>query len=215
MQRIRVVIYEPGDDADPTHYWLIMGFDLNDNGLWQDTDNNKYTIDDTMVLSYFGWNLITPPPCWICLNIAQGFRVHSWESGSSGFKEIYGPGNTGPPGPLYPITRKPVFPVPPQFSASAPVEQDDTGTYSYSVTFTVPIRVFLGLRAREIGYSLGLINSGDVGFGFGLIQETQLDDSLPMLVWAWPEQAPGTDTSILLTAQGARLLGDLNLTPRY
>ena len=206
--------HEPGIDADPSHFWLIMGFDLNDNGLWQDRDNNKYTIDDAMVLSYFGWNLVTPEPCWVCPNIAQGFRVHSWESKSSSFQEIYGPGNTGPPGPLYPLTRKPVIF---QFSASAPAEQDGTGIYSYSVTFKVPLGVFLGPRGREIGYSLGLINPGDVGFGFGLIQEshTTVDEGPKMLVWAWPLQAPGTDTSIIFQAQGARLLGDLNLTPRY
>jgi hypothetical protein len=185
--------------ADPSHYVFIMGFDLNNNGVWEDLDNNPYTLDDTLVLYYWGWNLVTPPPCWICLNFVQGLHVISWSNSSNGFQEIYTPGGTNVPGPLYPNLDPVVF------GSSMTVNKKGMA-YSYTLTLTAPLGLFP--RSNPI-----------TGFGLSLLQETGVVNSMTRipitttttnLVWVWPPQTLPENPS-LTDPNGAALLGDLNL----
>ena len=203
---------DPGteEEAYRNRYSFVMGLDLNGNGVWQDMDRNKYTVDDTLVLWYLSYLIYTPPPCWVCLNFPPGLRVLSWESSSSGFQQIYGPDSTSP-GPRYPVFLgggKVIF----AYSAEDPIPV--TGGYSYTLTLKVPLRLFL----YELMYRL------ESGFGFGLIQQTTVDGdgAVQDVVWVWPAQPASTGLSSALALgnpkgtaltdpKGAALLGGLNL----
>jgi len=143
----------PGLGASADHYLFVMGFDLNNNGVWQDVDNDKYTIDDALVLSYLSFDVVIgcEPGPWICFKIDKGFRVHSWDSTNNNFQEVYGPGNDVP-GPLYPIVRTKVNV---QNVAADPSTKNGM-VYSYSLTFKVPSALFMRLSSMS-------------GFGFGLV----------------------------------------------
>lgn len=174
--------HTPGSGALLDHFLFLVGFDLNHNGIWENIDNGPQTIDDTLVLWYLGYDIVTPDPCWICPNIPKGFRVFSWGGGEDTFIEVMGPGpNDSVVGPW-----------------GASFKGPGTGkSYSYTLTFTVPLDLFADV----------LIS----GFGFGLIQETALKGENHNLVWVWPAQPPGTvfEEYGKEDGSGAALLGDL------
>jgi hypothetical protein len=168
----------------PDHFLFLAAFDLNDNGIWEDNDVNPYTIDDTLVFWYLGYDIVTPPPCWVCIDIPKGFRIFSWDAsvGTPTFKEV----TTGPLDRDYNAV---TFGM--SFKGPGPGK-----SYSYALTFTVPVSLFPGSSPHESG------------FGFGLIQETASKNGNNLLIWAWPPQTLPQSPSISDPA-GAVLLGDL------
>jgi hypothetical protein len=179
-----------GKGVDPSHFLFVMGFDLDNDTLWEDGDTNKYTIDDTLVLSYLGYDIVTPPPCWVCINLLHGLRVISYQSSDTSFQVIYSPEGPNTPGPQDPNGNSLLF------SSSA-----KRLAFFYTLTFTVPLVVFLSMTAKT-------------GFGFGLLQETGFPDkSKQNILWVWPPQRLGTDlVGKIGNPDGAGLLGDLILS---
>jgi len=71
-------------------------------------------------------------------------------------------------------------------------------TYSYALSFTVPLNLFPASIS---------------GFGFGLVQETALKGENHNLLWVWPPQTlPGNPS--ITDPTFAALLGDLNLSSK-
>jgi hypothetical protein len=205
--------HDPGDDALRDKYILLLTFDFDNDGSWEDGDDFLYTVDDSLALISLGYDLdvwigkpFHPGEEWIAFYIPHGLYVYSygnkddpsnpmWDLGTP----IGGPPAQGPgpisgkmwngvegPGPLYPDKSSLEF---------TPFYSGFEGT-SYVTKMPIP---------------LGLFHSPS-GFGFILGQQTAVSGEKPWLSWIWPPQEPLPEDLLgaLGASDGAELLGNLD-----
>lgn len=208
--------HQPGGEINPDHYTLLMAFDFDSDGKFEDADNVVNTIDDGLGLAYLGFDIrIYIRPCiwngheyhcsvWLDIFIPKGLYVFSWNS-TEGAQVIGGPsagipysGPEGPdtvwggipgPGPLTPSGRTVSFP----YGTSPPSGPLPDGTYTYTIEAAVPKTLF----------------HSPAGFGFFLMQETNGQGSP---IWAWPselDEFKGDPGQIGENPDAAQLLGFL------
>jgi hypothetical protein len=208
-------IHDSGDTALRDKYILLLAFDFNNNGLWEDSDHVLYTVDDSLALISLGYDLdvwigkpFSPGEEWIAFYIPRGLYVFSygnkddpsspkWDIG----QPIGGPPPQGPgpishkmwngvtgPGPLYPDGSPLDF---------TPFYSTFEGT-SYVTKMPVPLGLFHSLS----------------GFGFVLGQQTVVSGEKPWLVWIWPPQGSPVNEDdwlgSLAAENGAQYLGNLD-----
>jgi hypothetical protein len=204
-------------------YGLIMAFDFDNDGKFEDNDNVVNTIDDALGLAYLGFDVriylevCLPlfqhdchPTVWLDIFIPEGLYVFSWNS-TEGAQVIGGPtppiywtgdhptvynGIPGP-GPLAPNLAPVSFP---NGAGRTPADDSPTLTHTYTIEVAVPKTLF----------------HSPAGFGFALAQETNRltvngdEDVWP--IWSWPseldelKQDPG---QALQNVDMARALGFL------
>ena len=196
---------DPG--SSPDQYLLVLAFDINHNGLWEDEDRVLYSIDDMVALSYLGVDIGDPQPpedAWIKIYIPHGLYIYSWGDADyvpggeykpqidviGGPPAIPGTIWTGVPGPgpLDRSGRSVTFRYGVGRSPSGAVSGQ---TYEYTLEVAVPMILFPGRSA---------------GFGLGLQQETNAN----LYLWAWPNEVD-PDSFDVADATSAGLLGTLNL----
>jgi len=214
--------HQPGESGDPPspvnpdRYVLLMAFDFDHDGKFEDADDVVNTIDDGLGLAYLGFDIrIYIRPCiwngqdyhcsvWLDIFIPKGLYVFSWNS-TEGAQVIGGPqppihysGPDGPetdwggisgPGPLSPGGNRVSFP----YAASPPVGPSLPGTYTYTIEAAMPKILF----------------HSKAGFGFFLVQET---DGHGSPIWAWPSELDkfkGDPAQALQNPDAAKLLGFL------
>jgi hypothetical protein len=203
-------------------YGLLMAFDFDNNGKFEDRDNVVNTIDDGLGLAYLGFDvriyLVLCPfgkcSVWLDIFIPEGLYAFSWNS-TEGAQVIGGPtppihytdpegklppadynGLTGP-GPLAPDGTPVSFP---NRAVYTPTDDSPTVTHTYTIELAVPKTLF----------------HSPAGFGFTLAQETSRstvngdEDVWPL--WTWPSQLDTFDEDPNQSLQNpdlAKLLGFL------
>jgi hypothetical protein len=191
-------------DSSPDKYALVLAFDFNANGLFEDNDNFVNTIDDGLGLAYLGFPIGNPNPptdAWIKLYIPIGLYAISWNA-TENAQVISGPGSipstiwTGVKGPGALDQNGNAADFPYAVSRS-PTEKTSGQLYSYTVELAVPKVLFH--RSVDLTFE-------PAGFGFFLSQETNSMD-----VWTWPSDISRWNCEV--NQQSAELLGvlaDLN-----
>jgi len=177
-------------------YGLIMAFDFDNDGKFEDTDNIVNTIDDALGLAYLGFDvriyLVLCPfgkcSVWLDIFIPKGLYSYSWNT-TQGAQVIGGPtppiyynGPDGPPtvyngvpgsGPLAPDGTPVSFPNGVSYT---PLDNSPIIVHTYTIELAVPKILF----------------HSPAGFGFALAQETNrnttMGDEDVWPVWTWPSQ---------------------------
>jgi hypothetical protein len=81
-------------DSSPDKYALLLAFDFDADGYFEDNDNFVNTIDDGLGLAYLGFPIGDPNPpdnAWIKIYIPVGLYVISWNT-TDNAQVIGGPG---------------------------------------------------------------------------------------------------------------------------
>jgi len=223
--------HDPGSGVPASNYALILGFDFNNDGKWQDLDTSigsgsVYTPDDALGLVALGpnINICLGQDCkWLNIYIPTGLYVASWgidpysTSTDPTWVAIGGPPGpqNGPNGSVYNPPKGPG----PQYPGSTPP------TNLNPIEFTPYATGYTGTSyVMKVGVPLALFTQSPTGFGFFITQQTAVcvgsDCGTPWLTWIWPTQ--GTPPTDLLNALGekdptdanvgigAQLLGNLN-----
>jgi hypothetical protein len=191
------------EDSSPDKYLLLLAFDFDADGLFEDDDNFAYTIDDGLGLLYLGFYIGNPNPpqdAWIKIYIPVGLYVISWNS-TQGAQPIGGPpaepgtiwGGIKPlgnPGPLDANGNAVSFP----YAVSRSPSGETSGqVYTYIMELAVPKILFH--RSAELVFE-------PARFGFALVQETN-----SMYTWTWPSELAEWKGEV--DPQSAELLGVL------
>lgn len=205
--------HDPGPKVPASNYALILGFDFDNDDLWENPDSNVYTPDDALGLVALGMTLdvCIPKPfhpsegCWIAFYIPNGLYVLSWgidpDDPDSGPKIVPIGGPPGPqgPGPISHKTWESLKGPGPQYPIS--LESIVFNPYYTDTSYVM-----------KVGVPLALFHSPS-GFGFFLTQQTTVGDETPWLSWMWPSQgSPSPDLSALGNENGAQYLGNLDPT---
>jgi len=207
--------HDPGPKVPASNYAIILGFDFDNDGLWENPDINVYTPDDALGLVALGYTLdvcipkpcFTPPcggGCWIAFYIPNGLYVLSWgidPNDNSGPKVVPIGGPPGPqgPGPISGKTWESLKGPGPRYPIS--LESIVFNPYYTDTSYVM-----------KVGVPLALFHSPS-GFGFFLTQQTTVGDETPWLSWMWPSQGSSSpDLSDLGNENGAQYLGNLDPT---
>jgi len=173
----------PSDqDSSPDKYLLLLAFDFDADGLFEDNDNFVYTIDDGLGLLYLGFYIGNPNPpqdAWIKIYIPVGLYVISWNS-TQGAQAIGGPPAEpgtiwegvkplGNPGPRDGNGNRVSFPY---GVSRSPAGKTSGQVYTYIMEVAVPKILFH--KSAELVFE-------PARFGFALMQETN-----SMYIWTWP-----------------------------
>lgn len=171
-------------DSSPDKYLLLLAFDFDADGLFEDDDNFVYTIDDGLGLLYLGFYIGNPNPpqdAWIKIYIPVGLYVISWNS-TQGVQAIGGPPAEpgtiwegvkplGNPGPLDEDGNSVSFPY---GVSRSPTGKTSGQVYTYIMELAVPKILFH--KSAELVFE-------PARFGFALMQETN-----SMCIWTWPSE---------------------------
>jgi len=195
----------PSDqDSSPDKYLMLLAFDFDADGLFEDGDNFAYTIDDGLGLLYLGFPVGNPNPpqdAWIKIYIPVGLYVISWNSTTQGAQPIGGPPAIpgtiwegvkplGNPGPLDQNGRHVSF----RYAVTrSPADKTSGQVYTYIMELAVPKTLFH--RSAELKFE-------PARFGFALVQETN-----SMYTWTWPSDLAQWQGEV--NPESAELLGVL------
>jgi hypothetical protein len=167
--------------SSPDKYIFGLPFDFDHDHIWQDKDNNVYTIDDTLGLAYQAYTVGSANETgWIHIYIPKGGYAYSWNATTNQLQPIAGPpeANIQGPGALDP--HPPYNPVTFDFGAGrSPEGTESNVTYTYTLELAVPNVLF----------------HSTADYGFGLVQETnfvkdgtQYNETYG---WSWPTEWTG------------------------
>ena len=190
-------------DSSPDKYLLLLAFDFDADGLFEDGDQFVYSIDDGLGLAYLGFDIGNPNPpedAWIKIYIPVGMYVISWNS-TEGAQVIGGPdaipgtiwkGVTplSNPGPLDRGGNAVSFPY---AVTRSPGGKTSHQMYTYTIELAVPKILFH--KSSDLVFD-------PAGFGFFLTQETN-----SMCIWTWPSELDDWQWDV--NPESAELLGVL------